>query len=36
VKTEPVRQTGGLREFRNRNQLGHHLLQTGRCSRISG
>jgi hypothetical protein len=31
VKTEPVPQTGGLREFRNGNELGHHLLRTGRC-----
>src|ERR1035438_8575463 len=36
VKTEPVRQTRGLREFRYGYQLGHHLLRTRRCSRTSG
>lgn len=30
VETEPIRQTGRLREFRNGNQLGHHLHRTGR------
>jgi hypothetical protein len=36
VKTEPVRETSGLRELRNCNKPRHHFHRTGRCSRTSG